>query len=359
MALPVRDQVRYWSVAAVGFFALLWVLGDVILPFVVGSAVAYFLDPVADRLERLGLSRTMATTTISLLALFVVVIAVLLVVPALVAQAMALANAMPEILRQLQTFLAERFPDVMNAESQIRQSLSGLGEMLKARGPALVEGLVNQALGVVNFVVFLLIVPVVAFYMLLDWDNMVGRIDRLLPRDHAPVIRRLAAEVDDVLAGFVRGQLTVCGILAIYYAVALGAVGLQYGLVVGVTAGLVSFIPYVGAILGGALSLGLALFQFWNEPQWIVAVAAVFAIGQMLEGNVLVPRLVGGSVGLHPVWLLLALSVFGALFGFVGMLVAVPVAAALGVFARFSAESYTTSRLYRGVAPPDDPAPPT
>jgi predicted PurR-regulated permease PerM len=201
---------------------------------------------------------------------------------------------------------------------------------------------------VVNFFLFILVVPVVAFYLLLDWDRMVAEIDRLLPRDHAPVIRTLAGEVDAVLAGFVRGQLSVCGVLAIYYAVGLMIAGLQFGLVVGVVTGFISFIPYVGAIIGGALAIGLALFQFWNEPLMIGVIIVIFAMGQFLEGNVLVPRLVGNSVGLHPVWLLFALSVFGALFGFVGMMVAVPVAAAIGVLARFAARQYSASLLYRG-----------
>lgn len=356
MALPVKDQAKYWGIALAVFFALLWALGDVILPFVVGGALAYFLDPVADRLERLGLSRVASTSLISLVALGAIVLAFLLVVPALVREAVALAGAAPDIFRQLQAALTERFPDLVDGESQLRQTLAGLGETVKSQGLALVNGLVGRAMGVVNFLVFLVIAPVVAFYMLLDWDKMIARIDMLLPRDHAPVIRDLAAQVDAVLAGFVRGQMTVCGILAVYYAGALALVGLQYGLVIGVTAGLVSFIPYVGAILGGVLAIGLALYQFWGQPEWILAVVVIFVIGQILEGNVLVPRLVGGSVGLHPVWLLLALSVFGALFGFVGMLVAVPVAAIMGVLARFGARQYATSLLYRG-SPRDEDAP--
>jgi predicted PurR-regulated permease PerM len=267
---------------------------------------------------------------------------------------MGLAQAAPELFRQLYSALTERFPDLVDADSQIRQTLAGLGETLRSQGLALVNGLVGGAMGVVNFLILLVVAPVVGFYLLLDWDRMIARIDALLPRDHAPVIRNLAGQVDQVLAGFVRGQMSVCAILAVYYAGSLGLVGLQYGLVVGVSAGLISFIPYVGAILGGVLSIGLALFQFWGQPEWIVAVIAIFVVGQTLEGNVLVPRLVGGSVGLHPVWLLLALSVFGTLFGFVGMLVAVPVAAVLGVMARFATIQYATSLLYRGASPPDE-----
>ncbi|HMB14031.1 MAG TPA: AI-2E family transporter, partial [Roseovarius sp.] len=166
---------------------------------------------------------------------------------------------------------------------------------------------------------------------------------------HAPVIRRLAGQIDATLASFIRGMGTVCLILGTYYAVTLMLVGLQFGLVVGALAGLVTFIPYVGAILGGALALGLALFQFWGDWVSIGLVAAIFVSGQVIEGNFLTPKLVGSSVGLHPVWLIFALSAFGTLFGFVGMLVAVPVAAALGVITRFVLDQYKTSRLYRGL----------
>ena len=184
--------------------------------------------------------------------------------------------------------------------------------------------------------------------MLLDWDRMIARIDELLPREHAPTIRRLASEIDDTMAAFIRGMGLVCLILGTYYAVALMIVGLNFGLVVGFIAGLVTFIPYLGALIGGVLAIGLALFQFWGDWLSIGIVAGIFVVGQIVEGNFLTPKLVGDSVGLHPVWLLLALAVFGTLFGFVGMLVAVPVAAALGVITRFAVNQYLDSRLYRG-----------
>jgi len=189
----------------------------------------------------------------------------------------------------------------------------------------------------------------VAFYMLMDWDTMIARIDAMLPRDHAPVVRRLASEVDTALAAFVRGQLTVCLLLGTFYSVALAVAGLQFGLVVGAIAGAITFIPYVGSLVGGALAIGLALFQFWGDWLSIGLIAAIFVFGQFIEGNILTPKLVGSSVGLHPVWLLLALSAFGSLFGFVGLLVAVPVAAALGVVIRFAIQQYQDSVLYRGI----------
>ena len=213
--------------------------------------------------------------------------------------------------------------------------------------------------GVISTVALLVIVPVVAFYLLLDWDRMVSEIDRLLPREHAPVLRRLASEIDLALSGFVRGQGLVILILGTWYSIALMLVGLPFGFFIGIMAAALSFIPYVGVLIGGITAIGVALFSFWGDPLWVGAVIAIFALGQVVEGNYLQPKIVGGHVGLHPVWLLLALSVFGALFGFVGLVMAVPMAAALGVLARFLTERYRESALYTGQTVPAEPDTPT
>jgi predicted PurR-regulated permease PerM len=221
-----------------------------------------------------------------------------------------------------------------------------------------------------NVLMIMFLVPVITFYLLLDWDRMIAEVDKLLPRDHAPVVRRLALQIDRTLASFIRGQGTVCLILGAFYAAALMLVGLKFGLVTGAIAGALTFIPYVGALVGGVLSIGLALFQFWGgesivdgetivvATDWlrIGLVIGVFAIGQFFEGNILTPKLVGSSIGLHPVLLIFALTVFGTLFGFVGMLIAVPVAASLGVVARFGVEQYQLSRLYTGLTDEIDDA---
>lgn len=349
MALPVRQQVTYWGLAAATFFVVLWYLGDVILPFVLGGAIAYCLDPIADRLQRLGLSRIAATIVITVLALLLFILLALLVIPTLIQQTITLVQTAPQIIQTVQAWLTERFPELLDAESTIRKSLQDIAAAIQSRGGQVVETLLTSAMSLVNVVVLIVLVPVVTFYLLLDWDNMVARIDSLLPRDHAPAIRQIARDIDRTLASFIRGQGTVCLLLGTYYAAALMLVGLQFGLVVGFVAGLITFIPYVGAIVGGALAVGLALFQFWGDWGWIAAVAAIFMLGQFLEGNILTPNLVGSSVGLHPVWLIFALSAFGAIFGFVGMLVAVPVAAAIGVIARFAIARYRRSLLYRGL----------
>ncbi len=350
MSMTVRQQMSYWGIAAAVFFVVLWGLGNVILPFLVGGAVAYFLDPLADRLERMGLSRVAATAVISVIALLIFVVLALLIVPLLVRQLGELVNAAPTILNKLQTFLTTQFPSLLDDQSVVRDTLAGIGKTIQSKGGELATSLLSSALTVINFVVFIVVVPVVAFYLLLDWDNMIAKVDDLLPLDHRDTIRQLGREIDRVLAGFVRGQVSVCLILGTFYSVALMLAGLDFGLIVGAIAGLVTFIPYVGALIGGALAIGLALFQFWGEWWHIAIVAGIFALGQFLEGNIITPKLVGQSVGLHPVWLLFALSAFGTLFGFVGMLIAVPIAAALGVLTRFAVSQYRASRLYRGDA---------
>jgi predicted PurR-regulated permease PerM len=212
-----------------------------------------------------------------------------------------------------------------------------------------VQGVLSSVLGVVNAAVFMVVAPVVAFYLLLDWDRMVAFVDGLLPLDHAKTIRRIMADIDLTLAAFVRGQLSVCMAMGVFYAVTLVTIGLDFGLVVGAIAGAITFIPFVGAIIGGGIAVALALYQFWGDWLSIGLVAGVFVLGQVLEGYVFTPRMVGKSVGLHPVWLMAALTVFGALMGFVGMLIAVPVAATIGVLIRFGLGQYQDSLLYVGL----------
>lgn len=348
MALPVRTQMKYWGIASAVFLVALWFLGDVILPFVLGGAVAYFLDPVADRLEAMGCTRALSVAIITLVAVLIFVVMALLVVPTLVEQSIALFNVAPQLAHDLQAFLTAKFPQLLDAESTVHKTLLSLGDTIQERGGELLNSVLTSAASILNLVMLFVIVPVVAFYLLYDWDNMIAKIDELLPRDHAPVIRQLARDIDTTLASFIRGMGSVCLVLGSYYALALMLVGLQFGLVVGAFAGLITFIPYVGALFGGVLAIGLALFQFWGDWVSIGLVAGIFILGQVIEGNVLTPKLVGSSVGLHPVWLIFALSVFGTLFGFVGMLVAVPVAASIGVLARFAVGQYKDSRLYRG-----------
>ena len=360
MALSQRNQTIFWSITALVFFLVLWGLGQVLLPFVLGIAIAYLLDPLADRLEALGLSRSLAVLTIFGSAIIVILPLVLFVLSELIDQISELSSLQfsPEKIQELESRLIALLPASMSSELNLQQSFDQFAEFIRPRaeqffnsfGKNILGALMTSAMSLINIIVLLVIVPVVTVYMLLDWDRMIARIDALLPLDHADTIRALAREIDDTLSAFVRGMGSVCLILGTYYAIALWIVGLDFGFAVGFFAGLVTFIPYVGSLVGGALAIGLGIFEFWGNWSMLAVIAGIFFAGQVFEGNYLTPKLVGRSVGLHPIWLLLALSVFGNLFGFVGMLVAVPVTASLGVLVRFAAGQYTSGRLYKGTA---------
>lgn len=350
MGLPVAQQARWWGIGLLVSLIALWLVSDAVAPFILGAALAYLLDPVADRLEAWGCSRTVSTVIISVGFLIAALVATIAIIPLLLEQAQALVKSLPTLFASLVAFLEEKFPTLFEADSTLRQGLASFQDTLQEKGAALANTVLSSSLKLVDFVLLLIVAPVVGFYLLLDWDRMIAVIDTWLPREHAPVIRRLGGEINDVLAGFVRGQMTVGLILGIFYAVALGLIGLQFGIVVGLLAGALTFIPYVGSTVGGATSIGLAIFQFWGDPIWIGVVAVVFVIGQVVEGNFLTPKLVGGSVGLHPVWLMFALYAFGSLFGFAGLLIAVPAAACIGVVGRFGIANYKASLLYKGPA---------
>lgn len=354
MAVKAKDQLLFWGAALAVVGLLGWLLAGSLAPFLAGAAIAYFLDPIADRLERLGLGRLAATVIITIGAVLIFGLVLLLVLPALVEQSRALMVAMPQYLDEAQRAIGRAFPDLVNEDSNLRQSLASAQAALQDQGLIVLNSVLASSLAFLDALVILVVTPVVAFYLLLDWDSLVTKVDAWLPRQHLATIRRLAREIDAVLAGFVRGQLTVCLILGAFYALALAAIGLPFGFLVGIVAGLISFIPYVGAVIGGILAIGIALFTYWEAPIWIAATAGIFAFGQFVEGNILSPNLIGKSVGLHPVWLILALSVFGALFGFSGLLIAVPASAALGVLGRFAVERYLASPYYHGRPPPPE-----
>jgi predicted PurR-regulated permease PerM len=351
MALSARQQVKLWGVAALAVAVLLWALGDILLPFVLGAALAYFLNPVVNALERRGLSRVLSTTVVSLVALFGAVAAILLVVPTILGQAVALANAMPTLFASAAEAVTQRFPDLADSQSTLRRTMADIGAWVQARGGEWASAILGSARSFFGVVLLVVVVPVVAFYLLVDWNRLVAQVDTLLPREHAPVIRSLTHQIDRVVAAFIRGMGSVCLIMAAYYGLALMAVGLSFGLVVGVIAGLLTFIPYLGALMGGMLAVGLGLYQFWGDWVSVGLVFGVFVAGQTVEGNFITPRVVGQSVGLHPVWVLASLSVFGSLFGLVGMLVAVPLAAAVGVLVRHMTGVYMESALYLGTKP--------
>ena len=353
-AMAYRAQLIFalaWTTIAVTAGLVLWALGDVLLPFLVGAAVAYFLDPAVRRLEACGLPRLIASLGMMLLLMGILSMALFWLVPLVISEAAALSRALPGMFEEAKVWLGSATGEDLDDEDSIfQQVLADAGDALRDNAQALALGLLSGISALINLILFWVVMPVVAFYLLMDWPRLLTAIDKHLPRDQLLTIRRLASEIDETMAGFVRGEVIVVSALMAYYSLTLTLVGLTYGLVIGLVAGLVSFIPYVGAFVGGSLMVGFAFYQFWGDPFWIGAVLVILLIGQFTESQILVPRLVGHSVNLHPVWLIFAIMAFGSLFGLLGVVVAVPVAAALGVLIRFAMEQYRNSRLYRGQA---------
>jgi predicted PurR-regulated permease PerM len=353
--MSLQRQFGFWAAALLALILILWLLSDILLPFIAGLVLAYFLDPVADALERLGLPRLAATLVILILSVVGITVILLLLLPVLGEQIANFAKNLPGYIAALLRLFNEAAPAwlkqlVAKSEANPSGPVSDLAGRLALWIGALLASIWSGGLALVNLLSLLIVTPIVAFYLLNDWDHMVAKVDSWLPRHHASTVRDLARQMDEAMAGFIRGQGTVCLALGMFYAVGLSLAGLNFGLLIGLGAGLLSFIPFVGTLVGGVTAIGMALVQFW--PDWIsiAIVLAIFVAGQFIEGNFLSPKLVGNRVGLHPVWLMFALFAFGYLFGFVGLLLAVPLAAATGVLIRFALRQYLKSPLYLGAS---------
>ncbi len=348
--MTVQQRTTAWIVGFAVFLAAVFVLRGVLLPFVAGMAVAYFLDPACDRLQAFGCSRTLATTLITACFFLLLTLIFVLVAPLLHAQIVAFVSRVPAYLSALDQAAApvmaflSQYTDV-DSGTELRQALSGYSADIMRWASRLLGQLLSGIDALAGLVGLVVITPIVTFYLLRDWDGIVTRVDGWLPRAQAPTIREQAALVDQTLAAFVRGQSLVCLLLGVFYAVGLSVVGLEFGIIVGFTTGLISFVPYFGMLLGFLVGTGMAIAQF-GELVPVLLVAGVFLVGQFLEGNFVTPRIVGKSVGLHPVWIIFALLAGGAMFGFLGVLLAVPVAAIVGVLTRFLLSSYLASSLF-------------
>jgi predicted PurR-regulated permease PerM len=347
-----KDQQRtlFWAVILGITLIFLNAIRGVLLPFVLGALCAYLLDPAADRLEKFGFSRMLSTLTITVGFFFTVVLLCLLAMPVITSEFSAFIVAIPGFVRD---FDMEYVPSIKKWLShlpadyvqQIQDSATNVSGMIATTLGSYVAGMFQSGLAVVNALSLVLITPVVAFYLLKDWDYIIARIHKLLPRRHEATIRQQMHEIDHTLAGFIRGQLIVCAALAAYYVVALSLVGLNFAVILGIMTGILIIIPYVGAFFSMVVVFAIALVQFDNWMQ-ISSVLAVYFIGQALEGWILTPNLVGKRIGLHPVWIIFAMLSGGALFGFIGVCVAVPVAAVIGVVSRFAVKNYLNSGYY-------------
>ncbi|HWF96866.1 MAG TPA: AI-2E family transporter [Xanthobacteraceae bacterium] len=344
-----QRHLTFWIVTLVVFAFLLWLLSDILLPFVAGLALAYLQTPLADRMERLGMNRTLAALLIVGFVVLTFILLALLLVPILAEQAAALIGGIPSYVARLQALLSDPGPP------WLRQLLNG-GDAGKTMSQVMTQGAgymttLMQSVwaggkAIASFISVLVIMPVVTFYLICDWHKMVAILDGWVPPQNRETVHKLVGEIDAAVSGFLRGQAGVCLVVGIYYAVALSLIGLNFGLLIGLTAGVLTFMPYIGSTAGLLIAASVALGQFW--PNWILiaAVIGIFLVGQFIEGNVLGPKLVGDRVGLHPVWLIFAMFAFGYLLGFVGLLIAVPLAAAIGVLFRFGLSRYFASPFY-------------
>jgi predicted PurR-regulated permease PerM len=348
----LQRQIVFWLAALAVLVLALWLLSAILLPFVAGLAIAYLLTPLADRLERYGVNRLAAALLIITVVVLAFVYLILLVAPILGGQLTSFIGSVPGYVSKLQTLLNDQnkpwVQKLLGAGFNPSASLSDLVSQGVGWLTTFLQSLWSGGRALVSLFSLVVVTPVVAFYLLYDWHRMLRTVDEAIPLNQRETVRELAREIDAAIAGFVRGQSAVCLILGSFYALALTVTGLNFGLLIGLISGLITFIPYVGSMTGLVLGLGVAVAQFW--PQWtpILTVLGIFLVGQFLEGNLLSPKLVGESVGLHPVWLIFALLAFGYLFGFVGLLVAVPMAATIGVLVRFALARYRQSSLYTG-----------
>jgi predicted PurR-regulated permease PerM len=346
-------HLTFWLITFLVICALLWLLREVLLPFVAGIALAYMLAPLADRMQRLGLNRTVAALSIVAVVLLALLAAALLLVPLVVQQGLALLSNIPRYVARVRELIAD--PDrpwsswIGSADSS--KTVSDIMGYASAWLTTFAYSLWAGGRALVSFASILIIMPVVTFYLICDWHAMMGVLDSWIPLRHRQTVRALAREIDLAISGFLRGQLGVCFLLGLYYAIALSLVGLNFGLLIGSLSGLVTFVPYVGSLSGLLIGTSVAIAQFWPDWKWILAVVAIFLVGQFVEGNIIAPKLVGERVGLHPVWIIFAMFAFGYLFGFVGLLVAVPLAAAIAVLSRFGVRQYLASPMYKGEEP--------
>jgi predicted PurR-regulated permease PerM len=349
-AIRFERQMWFWLVAAVVLILALWLLSEILLPFVVGLVIAYLLTPIADRLERFGVNRMVASLLLVTIVVLAFLWAILLVAPLVGSQLASFIDNVPGYIEKLQKLLSDRpwVQEIFGGTFGSDKSMSDLVSQGIGWISGFLKSLWSGGRALVSLFSLLVVAPVVGFYFIYDWHRMVARVDGWVPRHQRDTVRQLAREVDAAISGFVRGQTAVCLILGSFYAIALTLAGLNFGLLIGLVSGVITFIPYVGSTTGLVLSLGVAVAQFWPEWTSIVTVLGIFIVGQFIEGNILSPKLVGQSVGLHPVWVIFALLAFGYLFGFVGLLVAVPLAATIGVLARFGLKRYLASSLYTG-----------
>ena len=348
-----KKQTIFWIVITCILFLAIYSLSPVLMPFVAGMILAYLLDPLVDRVEKIGIRRSFSTFFVLTIFFVCSVGSSLLLLPVILNQLSNLTSFLPTLISNLEPFIRQARSLVDNAikADNNNQLPLPVADILNWAGGFLTE-IISSSLAFANLLSLIIITPIVAFYLLRDWDLIIKKVKSWMPIAQKVRIVEQVSNVDRSLSALVRGQGTVCLILALYYSVSLTAVGLQFGILIGIFSGIVSFIPFVGAILGAIFSIGFSIIQFDTYTP-IFFVAGIFLVGQVVEGNFLTPKLIGEAVGLHPVWVIFALLTGATLFGFLGVLLALPIAVVVAVLIRFSLSSYLESEIYSGEADVD------
>ena len=346
-------QLAFWLVTLGVLAAALWVLHDVLLPFVTGIALAYVLAPLADRAQRLGMNRTIAALVIVGALVVSLIVLILLLVPLLLQQGAAFISHIPEYFKRVKELIVDANLPWLNwlGDAESNKTFSDLVGQVASWLLTFSYSVWTGGKALVSFASVLIVMPVVTFYLIRDWHSMIDKVDSWVPLRQRQIVRQLGREIDAAIGGFLRGQLGVCLVLGCYYALGLMLVGLEFGLLIGLIAGVITFVPYIGSMTGLMIATSVAIAQFWPDWKRIALVITIFLVGQFIEGNIVSPKFVGERVGLHPVWLIFAMFAFGYLFGFVGLLIAVPLGAAIAVVLRFALRQYFASSLYTGDKP--------
>lgn len=340
----------FWLLVGTLMFVFLHAIKAILLPFVIGILIAYFLDPAADQLEKWKLSRPLATAIIMLVFFSILAIAIAILFPLLLEQISGLISVLPHYIQEIQTQLEaeiKHLTSALNAKqvASAQEAVSNVSSELFASVTPFIGGIWKSGFALINILSLMVITPVVSFYLLRDWDNITHTMHDLLPKAHAQTILTQIHKMDETMAGFLRGTVNVMVILGSYYALALSLAGMDFAILVGLLGGTLIIVPYLGTIITGFSALGIAYLQH-EGMELVVFVGVIFLAGQMLEGYVLTPRLVGKRVGLHPLWLIFGMLAGANLFGFVGVFMAVPVTAMIGVLVRFAIEQYRQSDYY-------------
>ena len=336
----------FWAVMIALAVISLMLFSGILLPFAVSFVLAYLFRPIVGGLQRAGIPSALSALVIVLLLVLALAAVIALIVPPLVEQMGQLIQNLPVWFERAQAYLQEHYGHFLQRKPGAPAPFEQLRQQIAPWLVSHAQGLLKSGAGFFNSLALLFLTPIITFFLLRDWDKMIASIRDFLPRHQAPAIVEVAREIDTTLSGYIRGTLTVLLIVSAFYMVSLGLIGLNYGLLIGLVAGMISFVPYLGSTTGFLVSGSVAFAQFWPDYTMVAAVCGVFVFGQVVEGNVLTPNILGDKVGLHPVWLIFALVACGYVLGFLGLIISVPLAATIGVLVRHAVRKYYESPLH-------------